>query len=649
MMECLAEQMMIAAIPEYEYIVIGSGAGGGTVAVRLAEAGHSVLLLEAGGDPRTLQGSDPASTSANRLPADYDVPAFHAFASENDAMNWDFFVRHYEDLDEQKLDWKYREVWDGKKADGVLYPRAGTLGGCTAHNAQILVYPFDADWDYIAKLTGDSSWSPDAMRRHFERLENCRYRPLPRWLSKLGINPSAHGWKGWLHTEKAVPVSALNEGDLFRTVSCYAEEALALSGNFFNTIQGFFKSWADPNDRRFAQGNFSGVCYTPLSTRNHGRMGTRERIVEALDKCPGLKLQTNALASRVLLNENNRAIGVEYLSGERLYRAHSNPNAGDGQLQQAHASREVILAGGAFNSPQLLMLSGVGPRTQLETLRIQVRVDLPGVGRNLQDRYEIAIVNRMDFPRWKLYNAATFTVGDPQFRQWEKSRTGIYASNGTLLSIFKHSPVADGPPDLFCMALLSDFRGYYPGYSADLPNKLNYLTWVVLKARTRNRAGEVTLRSADPRDPPAINFRYFDQGGEEDMSALIDGIRFVRKLSSRLKHRNGLKEESPGDALQTDDELRTFVRQNAWGHHASCTCAIGSRESGGVLTSDFRVHGVEGLRVVDASIFPKIPGTFIASAIYVIAEKAAEAILSTAQNGCGVSKITNDATVSKNT
>jgi choline dehydrogenase len=619
-------------IPEYEYIVVGSGAGGGTVAARLAEAGHSVLLLEAGGDPRKLEGADPASRHSSRMPADYDVPAFHAFASENEAMKWDFYVRHYEDLNEQKRDWKYREMGEGRLVDGVLYPRAGTLGGCTAHNAQILVYPFNSDWDYIAELTGDPSWRSEAMRRHFERLENCRYRPLRRWLSKLGINPSGHGWKGWLDTEKAVPMSALNEGNLFRTVSCYAEETLALSGNIFNTIQGFFKSWADPNDRRFADSGFSGVCYTPLSTRNHSRMGTRERILEALEKHPNFKVQVHALASRVLLDGNNRAIGVEYLEGERLYRAHSNPNIESGELQQVYASREVILAGGAFNSPQILMLSGIGPRTHLESFGIKVRVDLPGVGKNLQDRYEVAIVNRMGFSQWEFYKGATFAEGDPQFREWEKCRTGIYVSNGALLSVFKHSPVADGPPDLFCMALLSDFRGYYPGYSAGLPNKLNYLTWVVLKARTRNRAGEVKLRSADPRDTPAINFRYFDQGGGEDMEALIDGIRFVRKLSARLKKRNGMVEESPGDAVQSDDELKTFIRQNAWGHHASCTCAIGSRESGGVLSSDFRVHGIEGLRVVDASIFPRIPGTFIASAIYIVAEKAAEAILSAAQN-----------------
>ena len=162
-----------------EYIVVGSGAGGGTLAARLAEAGKTVLLFEAGGDPRELQGGDPAQPGVNRLPADYDVPCFHPFATENEAMKWDFFVRHYADDAAQRRDPKYREAWDGQRVDGVLYPRASSLGGCTAHNAMILVYPHDADWDGIAALTGDSSWSAENMRGYFERLEDCHHRPNP--------------------------------------------------------------------------------------------------------------------------------------------------------------------------------------------------------------------------------------------------------------------------------------------------------------------------------------------------------------------------------------------------------------------------------------------------------------------------------------
>ncbi len=612
---------------EYEYIVVGSGAGGGTVAARLAEAGRSVLLLEAGGDPRSLEGGDPLHPHVNRLPFDYDVPAFHAFASENEAMTWDFFVRHYAGDAEQKRDWKYVAEWEGRQVDGILYPRAGTLGGCTAHNAHIFIYPADSDWQYIADLTGDSSWSPDRMRSYFERVENCHHRPLQRLLSKFGVNPSRHGFQGWLQSEKAIPLAALEDQGLFDAIRGCAERALADSPHPLRSTRGLLQSWADPNDWRPETEHLSSICYTPLTTRRHARAAARERVLLAAAQHPNLTLQLNALATRVLFDESHRATGVEYLLGEKLYRAAPRVRAEAGELRTARAGREVILAGGAFNTPQLLMLSGIGPRATLERFGIAPRVDLPGVGRNLQDRYEVGIVHRMDFSEWEIFRNVQFAPGDPQFAQWQRSRAGVYTTNGAVLSVFKHSPVAEGPPDLFLMALLANFQGYYPGYSRIFAKDLNYLTWVVLKAHSRNRAGEVTLRSADPRDTPAIDFHFFEQGGGQDLDAVVDGIRFVRSLTAGLRSSHAMDEVVPGPDIESDEDLKTFVRSNAWGHHASCSCAIGAREDGGVLSSDFRVHGTRGLRVVDASVFPRIPGTFIVCAIYMVAEKAADQIL----------------------
>jgi len=235
---------------------------------------------------------------------------------------------------------------------------------------------------------------------------------------------------------------------------------------------------------------------------------------------------------------------------------------------------------------------------------------------------------------WGFMKAAEFRKGDACFEQWEQSRKGVYASNGGMFAVLKKSRRERTVPDLFCLGLLARFEGYFPGYSKLVSGHRNYLSWIILKAHTENHAGTVMLQSADPRDPPRINFRYFDEGSDqagEDLNAVVDGVKFVRRISADLLKKGLIAEEHlPGGQVQSDQALRDFVRDNAWGHHASGSCAIGPKEEGGVLNSDFRVHGTRGLRVVDASVFPRIPGFFIASAVYMIGEKAAEVILADA-------------------
>lgn len=609
-----------ASQDEWDYVVVGSGAGGGTLAARLAEAGMRVFLLEAGGDPGAEQGP--------RLPEDYETPGFHAHACENPAMSWNFQVRHYADETRQARDWKYHQ---GK---GVLYPRAAALGGCTAHNAMIFMLPHDSDWDGIARMTGDNSWRADNMRRYLHKLENCHYRPVWRALRHAGLDLSGHGWDGWLDTERAMPHEAFADDELMETLMSSTRSYVSrLPLPITSTLRWLFTR-GDPNARRLARRSYAGICYTPMSTREHRRVGARERLLDVAKRHPGkLHIELDALATRVIIDDKGVATGVEYLKGRHLYRAHAVPGRERGRSRSVRALREVILCGGAFNTPQLLMLSGIGSAQELKAHGIAVKVDLPGVGRNLQDRYEVALTHRMKQP-WEVLKDAQFNRNDPLWKLWRDRRGGMYTSNGAALAIATRSAPGMAEPDIFCMALLARFEGYFEGFSKWIGEYNDHLTWAVLKAHTQNRAGTVTLRTADPLDPPHINFRYFEEGNDaagEDLQAVVNGMKLVRRMTAPLIERGVITEELlPGPGVQSDAALADYVRDTAWGHHASCTCAIGAREDGGVLDSRFAVHGVHGLRVVDASVFPRIPGFFVVSAVYLIGEKAADVILSDA-------------------
>ncbi|GIJ44069.1 choline dehydrogenase [Virgisporangium aliadipatigenens] len=614
---------------EYDYIVVGSGAGGGPVALRLAEAGASVLLIEAGTDDED---------------ADYRVPGFHARSTENPLYSWNYFVRHYADDTRQRRDDKYVA---GR--DGVLYPRAGTLGGCTAHNAMITVCPPNADWDRIAEATGDASWRGVRMRRHFQRLEKCGYvprpRPLPRnrlfarllsvvpFVSDRYVDRGRHGHDGWLRTTLPDPTLLLRDKQLLRIVVGAVESELRRSlGRPLRRLERFGR-YLDPNDWRVLRKAPEGLWLTPLAVTRGRRNGTREALLAAAER-HRLTIRTGCLATRVTF-DGDRAVGVEYLEGAHLYRADpaagARPATGHGTVTARH---EVILAGGAFNTPQLLMLSGIGPAEELARHGIPLRVPLPGVGRNLQDRYEVGVVSEVD-DDFALLSGLTFRAPgpgeepDPGLREWRESGRGVYAGNGVVLGITRRSSRRQPVPDLFVFGLPARFTGYYPGWSDGLEQQRNVFTWAVLKARTVNDAGRVRLRSADPRDVPEITFHSFDEGSDargEDLDAVVRGIEFVRGITRRwgVRHR----ELVPGPGFDDRAALRAFVRDRAWGHHACGTCRMGRADDpAAVLDSRFRVRGTKGLRVVDASVFPRIPGYFIATAIYMAAEKAAEAIL----------------------
>jgi choline dehydrogenase-like flavoprotein len=625
---------------DFDYIVIGSGAGGGPLAANLARAGFRVLLMEAGGDPC-------AKDDEGRYM--YEVPIFHGLSTEYKDCAWNYFVRHYSNDAQQRLDSKFVAA-----EDGVWYPRAGTLGGCTAHNAMITVLPQDSDWNYIAQITGDASWNAEKMNGYFERLENCTYVPRPGSLpydAEEGFSAiteflkghddwkdlhHGHGFDGWLTTSEADPRLALGDKEI--VIALLNGIRAALEADIGNPILRLITNF-DPNDSRNRRYSPEGLAFTPLAVNKGKRNGPREYLLRTAKDYPNnLTIQMKALATRVLF-EGSQAIGVEFMEGPALYKA--SPNATPGSpappLRQVTA-REVIIAGGAFNSPQLLMLSGVGPAQHLKSLGLPVIVDLPGVGANLQDRYEVGIVSEWKKP-FSLLSGASFAPPQPGgsadefFEMWEKG-SGIYASNGALIGVIKKSSREKPDPDLYIFALPGFFRGYVPGYSTQFERFHNRLTWAILKAHTNNTAGRVSLRSKDPRDTPLVEFHYFAEGNDSsgaDLEAVIEGVEFVRKMNRALGELIGA-EQIPGPSVDTRDKLSKFIQNEAWGHHASCTNKIGAENDPmAVLDSRFRVRGTTGLRVVDASVFPRIPGYFIVTAVYMVSEKASDVITEDAQ------------------
>jgi choline dehydrogenase len=313
----------------HDFVIIGSGAGGGPLAANLALEGYRVLLIEAGGD---------------KINDNYSVPAFHAFASEDPNTSWEFFAHHYSDTEDR--DPKYQtKVPEYHESPGIFYPRASALGGCTTHHAMITVYPAESDWNSIADTIGDASWNAGNMRKYFDRIEQAQYRDGSVLLNLIrppsGVLRSALNYltgdengdgargpraAGWLNINQADPLLLLDDvGGVLKIVEAAFETAWE---HGLRPMPGL-----NPNDPSVANRNLEGINVIPISVDTGRRTGSRERVLQAQTllraqheqgrKAGTLDLVTDTLATEIVFadDDTTRAVGVRCICGVALYNA----------------------------------------------------------------------------------------------------------------------------------------------------------------------------------------------------------------------------------------------------------------------------------------------------------------------------------------
>lgn len=466
--------------------------------------------------------------------------------------------------------WDYHTVPQPNLADRRMHtPRGRVLGGSSAINGMAYVRGHALDYDRWAEDPALAHWSYRHCLPYFRRAET----------RDLGAD-DYHGGEGPLYVTTGRGWSPLYE-------------AFVRAGQ-----EAGYGHTADMNGYR--QEGFGPM---QMTVRDGVRWSTARAYLEPVLARSNLEVRQRAFTRRVLF-DGRRAVGVEVTHR--------------GERQQARAARKVILAGGPINSPQLLMLSGIGPGGHLREHGIDVRVDLPGVGSNLQDHLELYVQQRCRQPV-SLYPALKPVNKIRVGMQWLLLHTGHGATNHFESGGFIRSRAGVRHPDLqyHFMPLAIRYDGKSPvdghGFQAH-----------VGPMRSRSR-GTVRLRSADPADHPVIDPCYM--GYAEDWEEMRAAVRLTREIFEQPAigaYADG--EISPGAGATTDAELDEFIRHNAESaYHPSCTCGMGSHDEA-VVDGSTAVHGVEDLHVVDSSIMPSIVSGNLNAPTIMVAEKAADLV-----------------------
>ncbi|HEY1601012.1 MAG TPA: choline dehydrogenase [Pirellulales bacterium] len=463
------------------------------------------------------------------------------------------------------LDWDYQTEPQPQLAGRTLYwPRGKVLGGCSSINAMIYMRGAGRDYDDW-QAAGATGWGYRDVLPYFKRAEN-QERGANTW----------HGTGGPLWVSDLRHVHPLSRA----FVAAGVESGLPANDDFNGASQ-------------------PGVGIFQVTQRRGARHSTAAAYLKPVLKRGNLKVLTHAHATRVLI-EGGRAAGVEFSRG--------------GKLERVRAAREVLLCGGAINSPQLLLLSGIGPAGHLASLGIPVMVDLPGVGQNLQDHLIVPVAFECTEPI-SLASAETLL----NLLKYLLLRRGAFTSN-----VGEAGGFARTQPELPEADLQLHFGpAYYLDHGFVRPAGHGFTIGPTL-LRPQSR-GSIALVDNDPLHAPRIEPNYL--AAADDLQVLVDGVKLARRIAAaRALAPYCGPEFCPGSSAQSDEEIADHIRQNAQTvYHPVGTCRMGQDETS-VVDPQLRVRGVAGLRVIDAAVMPSIVGGNTNAPVIMIAEKASDMI-----------------------
>lgn len=474
----------------------------------------------------------------------------------------------------KKYNWRYETepVSDIRQGQPLFCPRGKTLGGSSAINAMVYIRGHRSDYD-AWEAQGNPGWGFDAMLPYFIKSET----------NERGAS-SYHGGQGPLYVSNTHNTYPLNE--------CF------LSGS---------EQAGYPLSDDFNGPQFEGAGYYQFTIKDGERCGVSRSYLKPALPRPNLFVECEAFVDRVIF-EDKTAKGVEFSQ--------------NGSQHKVYANKEVILCGGSFNSPQILMLSGVGDKEELQQHGIEVIHDLPGVGKNLQEHVDACVLVTS-----KKKDGFTASPGGllkmlPDTVKYLRSKQGNLANSITQAGAFLKSRPEVDVPDIqmhFVPLLFDDC-----GRDLTLLSQHGYSLHVcVLRPQSR---GKVSLKSSDPREPLKIDFNFFSDPA--DAKVLVDGIRAARKiLASPAFDEHRGEEIHPGAEVESDEALLQKCKDRlGLVYHPTGTCKMG-HDPMAVVDSELKVHGVKKLRIVDGSIMPNLVSGNTNAPIIAIAEKAADLIL----------------------